>query len=254
MLLLGYLLLLIPVVISWRFHIPIIRELGIAVLRMSGQLFMISVVLIYLFKWDNTLVNLLWVILMVGFAAHSAVNSSGLRFRLFYAPVFGALLLSAGVILLFFNGVLLRLPDLFTAKVFVVVAGMLLGNALRGIVIGISHFYNAIRQQERRYHYHLALGATQTEALVPFFRESMLAALKPALASMATMGLVFLPGMMTGQILGGSSPDTAIKYQIAIMIVIFVAVTLSISLTILFTVRQSFDDYGILKKGIFRKE
>ena len=77
-------------------------------------------------------------------------------------------------------------------------------------------------------------------------------AIKPSLASMATMGVVFLPGMMTGQIIGGSSPLVAIEYQIAIMIIIFVSTMLTIGLTVLFTMKQSFDGYGLLKREIFQ--
>jgi len=76
--------------------------------------------------------------------------------------------------------------------------------------------------------------------------------MNPTIASMATMGIVSLPGMMTGQILGGSVPLVAIKYQIAIMIAILASTVLSISFSILFTVRYSFYKNGTLKKEIFR--
>jgi len=64
---------------------------------------------------------------------------------------------------------------------------------------------------------------------------------------------VYLPGMMTGQILGGASPQTAIKYQIAIYVAILTSVSLSVTLTILFTMKSSFDEYGILRQDIFKK-
>jgi putative ABC transport system permease protein len=74
------------------------------------------------------------------------------------------------------------------------------------------------------------------------------AALNPTIA---TMGVFFLPGMMTGQIIGGSTPNTTIRYQLVTMIVIFVCTTLSVVLTILFSVRQSFDGYGNLRESGF---
>ena len=76
-------------------------------------------------------------------------------------------------------------------------------------------------------------------------------AVKPTLASMATMGIVALPGMMTGVILGGTSPQTAIKYQIMIMIAIVTSTTASVVLTILMTMRVCFTKYGMLKTEIF---
>ena len=69
---------------------------------------------------------------------------------------------------------------------------------------------------------------------------------------MATVGLVSLPGMMTGQILGGSLPVTAIKYQIAIMTAIFCNNILSVLLALWFSSPVAFDGYAMLKKGIFR--
>jgi len=66
------------------------------------------------------------------------------------------------------------------------------------------------------------------------------------------MGLISLPGMMTGQILGGSDPSVAIKYQIMLLITIFSSAILNVILTILFSNRIVFDAYGNLKKDIFR--
>ena len=68
---------------------------------------------------------------------------------------------------------------------------------------------------------------------------------------MATMGIIFLPGMMTGQILGGISPLLAIKYQIAIMIAIYTSTVLAINLAVLLTVKTCFNGYGLLRKDIF---
>lgn len=66
----------------------------------------------------------------------------------------------------------------------------------------------------------------------------------PTLASMATTGLVTLPGMMTGQILGGASPIVAIKYQLLIMIAIFVVLSISLSLTLSLTIRNCITKEG----------
>lgn len=249
---LCYLLLLIPLGIAWYLRIGIVRRMLVAILRMSVQLLAVGVALIYVFRWDNSWVNLGWVAAAIGFATFSAINNSELNYRKFLVPVFAALLLSAGSILLFFNGILLDLDNIFTAQYLIIIGGMLLGNALKGIIIGIADFYKAIHDGRDRYLYHLAAGAGQMEALIPFFRDGLKASLNPSIASMATMGVVFLPGMMTGQIIGGSSPDTAIRYQLAIMITIFVCITLSVVLTILFSVRQSFDGYGNLREEVFR--
>ncbi len=251
---LCYLLLLIPLGMAWYFRIGIVRRMLVAILRMTTQLMAVGVALIYVFRWDNIWVNIGWVVAAIGFATFSAINNSELNYRTFLGPIFAALFLSAGSILLFFNGILLDLDNIFSAQYLIIIGGMLLGNALKGIVIGIAEFYKAIHKDRDRYLYHIAAGAGQMEALIPFFRGGLKASLNPSIASMATMGIVFLPGMMTGQIIGGSSPDTAIRYQIAIMITIFVCITLSVAFTIFFSARRSFDDFGNLKETVFRAD
>ena len=86
----------------------------------------------------------------------------------------------------------------------------------------------------------------------PYFREALRGALAPTIATMATIGLVALPGMMTGVILGGADPSTAIRYQIAIMIAIFAGTALTVFFAIALTIRSSFNAYGLLDPALFR--
>ena len=79
-------------------------------------------------------------------------------------------------------------------------------------------------------------------------------AFNPTIATTAIMGLISLPGMMTGQILGGSDPGVAVKYQIMLMITIFSSSILNVVLTIFLSNRFAFDAYDNLRKDIFREE
>ena len=92
---------------------------------------------------------------------------------------------------------------------------------------------------------------SRIQALKPYFKESFLAAITPTIASMATIGLVSLPGMMTGQILGGSIPIVAIKYQIAIMFSIFYTEYFSTMLSVLFSLKVGFNELDVLNQNIF---
>jgi putative ABC transport system permease protein len=74
----------------------------------------------------------------------------------------------------------------------------------------------------------------------------------PNLSTITPLGLVSLPGMMTGQILGGSPPIVAIKYQIAIMLAIFTAIAIATSLNLLFSLKIGFNEYDMLRKDMFR--
>ena len=90
------------------------------------------------------------------------------------------------------------------------------------------------------------------EALSPFIRDACQAALAPTVATISTIGLVSLPGMMTGVILGGGNPMTAIKYQIAIMIAIFSGTALTVILAIHLTVIKNFTQFGTLDRRLFQ--
>jgi putative ABC transport system permease protein len=73
-------------------------------------------------------------------------------------------------------------------------------------------------------------GSKQVEAFLPYIRKGLRSVLRPTLANIATAILVFLPGMVTGQILGSASPLLAIKYQISIMIVILTSTAMNATL------------------------
>ncbi|UCC12360.1 MAG: ABC transporter permease [candidate division WOR-3 bacterium] len=248
------LLLFIPLAISIIFRLRIIRSTLWAVLRMVVQLVLIGIFLRYLFQFNNGILNVAWIFVMIFVATANVINKTQLRFKVFVLPTLASFVIATLFVVLYFTGIVLRLDNIIDARYFVVIGGMLLGNSLRGDIIGIGNFYRAVRRNENRYLYHLACGATTMEALSPYFKESFISALQPTIATMATMGIVFLPGMMTGQILGGVSPLLAIKYQIAIMIAIFVSTTIAINLTILFTVRTCFNEYGIVRKTIFAQK
>jgi putative ABC transport system permease protein len=129
--------------------------------------------------------------------------------------------------------------------------GMILGNCMRGNILALERFYSSIRRNEKEFITYLLMGATLREAVTPYMRESIRPALAPQLSTMATLGIVSLPGMMTGQILGGTSPLIAIKYQLAVMIAIFTAIALSTFINIFVSMRIAFNDYKVLKRDLF---
>lgn len=253
-LLLSFFLLVIPIGTSAVLELGLTRPIIISCARMVGQLTLMGVFLLYLFQLNSSLVNIAWLTVMILFAVLSAIRSSNLKITRILIPAFLSFFISTVFIILYVNTLIIQLDKVFDARYLIVLGGMLLGNALRGNIIGINAFFRGLQTDRDHYLYTLSLGATRSEALKPYLRESLISALKPSVAAMATMGIVSLPGMMTGQILGGASPVLAIKYQILIMIAIFVCVNISLLLTILFTYRASFTRYGTLDETIFSTE
>ncbi len=250
-LLLLLLLLAVPVFLSRIYRLGLIKPLFYSIVRMSVQLVLIGIFLKYLFLWNNIFLNLSWFIIMILVAVFSAIRSSSMKFSKVLIPTFISFALATFLTVFYLNAVVIRLDNVFDARYLIVLGGMLLGNSLRGNIVGISAFYKNIKKDAKKFLYVLSLGATHHEAVLPYLRESVQLALKPTFASMATMGIVALPGMMTGVILGGTSPEVAIKYQIMIMIAIVVSTIVSVVLTILMTLRICFTKYGTLRQDIF---
>ncbi len=104
--------------------------------------------------------------------------------------------------------------------------GMVLGNTLNGIALGMDRLLTGIRQEQGHVEFLLSLGATRWEAIRDLAREAIRVGLTPVLNAMSVAGIVSLPGMMTGQILSGTAPVEAVKYQILIFFLIAAATAL----------------------------
>ena len=239
-------LLLMPLAVSFYFRLGLIREMVFAFLRMLVQLVLIGFFMQYLFYKNNMVLNLLWFALMIIIAVFSVVKRAFVDLRKMFLPSLLSFSISVGVIVLFINFFVLRLDYVFDARYLIVLGGLLLGNSMRGNIVAINSFYDGLRRDCKRYLYLLACGATVSEATLPLLRKSIKLALQPTLAAMATMGIVSLPGMMTGVILGGAGPMVAIKYQIMIMIGILSATVFSVVLTIVLSRKNYFDKAGRL--------
>ncbi len=247
-----YLLLIIPVSIILWLKIKILDKVVIGVLRMTVQLLFVGFYLQFVFDLNKFWLTAGWMLVMIFVADVSITRGCGLRFKRFAVPLFVSIVIGAAIPLFFFMIVLLRRPNILDAQFAIPISGMIIGNCLRANIIGMKNYYQRLKREKKAYQHSLAQGATRVEAGKPFLREALNSALAPTLASIATIGLVALPGMMTGVMLGGANPMTAIKYQIAIMISIFTGTTLSTTLSLTLTSRTAFDRFGNLCQNIFK--
>ena len=241
-LLTGLLLLIIPVFYLWKFKTGLLKATLIGTARMIVQLFLIGMYLKYLFLWNNPWINFLWVII------------TGLKRKILLIPISVGFLCSVVLVGMYFIGVVLQLDNVFSAQYFIPIFGILMGNMLSSNVIALNTYYSGLKREEQLYCYLLGNGATRQEAQAPFIRQAIIKAFSPLIANIAVMGLVALPGTMIGQILGGSSPNVAIKYQMMIMVITFTASMLSLMITISLASRKSFDAYGKLLQVMVEKK
>jgi putative ABC transport system permease protein len=133
--------------------------------------------------------------------------------------------------------------------------GMILGNTLNGISLGWDRFGDELAHKRDQIETVLALGGTRWEAALNAIQTAVRTGMIPTLNTMMVVGIVSLPGMMTGQILAGMRPDAAVKYQIVIMFLIAVGTTLGTVMAVLlsylrlFTAWHQFIPGRIVAKG-----
>lgn len=246
-LLLGLLLLIIPVLMLLEMKVKLLKTLFSSILRMIIQLSVIGIVLDYLFAWNNLIFTIGWMFIML--ISASLITMERLQYpRKFILPlIFIPFFTATMIVLPYMILIIVRPQAAQLSRYLIPMYGMLLGNSISSATIAIERLSSDLASNWKAYYSRLAFGATAQEAAMPFLRAAYRSSLLPRILNISTMGLVTLPGMMTGQILGGSSPTTAIKYQILIMIAIFAVVSISVYLTMKLLVMRLFDHYGLPK-------
>ena len=243
--------LLIPIFILLKYKTDLVRPTIIAFSRMLVQLGFLGLYLKYVFELDSIYLNILWIIIMVVAAGYSVTKRSDIPLKYFFLPVTAAVLTNVVINALFFAILILGPEKTSSARYIIQLMVMIIANTLNSSIVGIRSYVNVITKNEDEYKYNLMCGANTAEAQRSFISQAMRDAFNPTIASTAAIGLIWLPGMMTGQILGGSDPMIAIKYQILIIITIFVGGVITVMVGIQLIKRISFDIYGNFRKELF---
>ncbi|GAA4650019.1 ABC transporter permease [Kistimonas scapharcae] len=245
-----YGLLIIPFAMLWQLKLgDTIRKFSVSLLRMTFQLGLIALYLEFLFRFNHLWINLGWLLVMLIVASSLIVKQAGLSRRHLFSASLIALLVASSIVLTAML-LLVKPTPWYDARYLVPLAGMLLGNCLTANILTLERFYQSIDSQYDRYMNDLLLGASQWEAALPFIREALKAALNPMIATTATLGIVYLPGMMTGQILGGTDPITAVAYQVMIMAGIAISTVVSTVLILILSLKAGFDGFGLLNQNL----
>lgn len=247
-----YAMLLVPITIMYILKIKLIRRLLFSVARMTLQLFMVGLYLSFIFNLNAVWLNALYLLLMISAASFSVLINASLSLKKFFFSLAIGMSVSSAFILIPLLSLVIKPFPVYDARYLIPMGGMILGNCLRSNVVSLERFYSSITKEKDKYLTSLMLGSTYHEARLPYIRQALQAAISPMISTVATMGLVSLPGMMTGQILGGSEPSVAIKYQILIMLAIFSSMLISSTLNLFLSTKVSFNAYGMPKEDIFR--
>ncbi len=223
---LAVLLIGINLAISIAFQLNLTRSLVIASLRMVVQLLLIGFVLEWLFNQQDPWLIIGISMIMAGIAGRSAVDRTQRRFMGIYWNSILSVLTSAAVVTSLSIGAIIQVDPWYDPQYVIPLLGMVLGNTLNGISLGLDRFMEGLVDQQNQIEGLLILGATRWEAARQPIQNAVRTGMTPMINSMMVMGLVNLPGMMTGQILAGASPIDAVRYQIVIVFMIASATAL----------------------------
>lgn len=198
------------------------NKLLTAAVRTTVQLLLVGLVLKWLFASVNPWWLLLVSVVMLLAASREVVARQTRRFKgaWGFAMGSGAMLLSSFLVTIFALTVVISEKPWYEPRYAIPLLGMLLGNTMNGISIGMDRLTLSAWKGRAVIETRLSLGEKSSEAIGEIRKESIKSGMIPILNAMAAAGLVSLPGMMTGQILGGSPPLQAVRYQILIMFLI----------------------------------
>jgi putative ABC transport system permease protein len=236
-LLASLLLIGIAVGISRWQRLGLERSILVAVLRATGQLLVVGLGLGLVLADDAPLVwSWLWVIGIVVFAAATIQRRAPAIPGLFRVALTAEVVTAAISFAVIFGLSIFPLE----ARTLVPVAGMVLGNALSAAVLAARRLVEEFTDKRDELEARLALGAASHDAARPYLRVVLRTAMTPQIESTKAVGLVFLPGAMTGLVLAGVDPLDAVLVQLALMLLILGGVATVATVTALGAARRLF--------------
>ncbi len=211
-------------------------DIIVGTIRTFVQLIAIGYALKLIFDLDHILLILLTVLVMVLIGGHTASRRANLFFSGFPIST-----LSIGLGTFFTLGFMLLLGIINADPKYVIpLGGMMVGNSMNASALALERLDSEVKGKKALVEQALALGTTSSQAIEDSFRKTVKAAMIPILNVMKVIGLVQLPGAMTGMILAGASPISAVTIQIIVMYMLVSSVTISAILTTLLARNQYF--------------
>lgn len=245
-------LVVVAILVSRRGKLGLERDLAWGAVRGAAQLLATGYVLLLLFRFEEPWWVLLALFVMILVAAWTSSRRvpHGPGVRVLFPLALAAIAAGSAVALIPVFALVVPPKPWFEARYLVPIGGMMIANAMNVVALVFERIFQLARSESQIVDQLLALGATPRQALAQHVRIAMRAAMIPTINGLLTVGLVALPGMMTGQIVSGTAPEDAVRYQIVIMYQLVVVAAVSGMLAavfarrVLFTPRAQLIDLG----------
>ncbi len=230
------------------------RKLLLAAVRATVQLALLGMVLGLVFKTEGPWAVLGMALVMACVAGVEAVRRGSRRIRGLYASSIAVMLVTSFIVTAYGLLVVIDTPGAWYAPQYAIpLLGMVLGNALNGVSLGLDAALEGFDRDRERVEIFLAHGATRRQASTPILRQAVRRGMIPILNAMVAVGVISVPGMMTGQLLAGEDPNTAARYQLFILFAIAAGVALGTVSVVLAAERLVFDERDRLRVDRIRK-
>eukprot|EP00238_Polyblepharides_amylifera_P006688 CAMPEP_0196592054 /NCGR_PEP_ID=MMETSP1081-20130531/71712_1 /TAXON_ID=36882 /ORGANISM="Pyramimonas amylifera, Strain CCMP720" /LENGTH=320 /DNA_ID=CAMNT_0041915625 /DNA_START=55 /DNA_END=1017 /DNA_ORIENTATION=- len=213
-------LLSLNALLSLVLQLGLEKRLLISALRAFVQLSVLGYILVPIFKADSPIFVVLYAFFMTMVATYEAQKRSAYTYKGMWWHVWVSLAGTGSLVLSYTLIIVISVKPWWEAQYLIPIFGMILGNSTNGISVGLVTTLAELSEGRHQVEGLLALGATRWEACAPLLCKAITLGLTPILNQMSIIGMVSIPGMMTGQILGGSSPELAARYQCIIIFVI----------------------------------
>jgi putative ABC transport system permease protein len=233
----------IPLSLSYMFSLGFGKTIIWSSFRGIVQLFLIGYILTFLFdlpSWQG--IGMMLFMMVIVATRHASTHDKGIPYVLFIT--FSVILITELFILALWLGFGVIT---FEPKSVIPMSGMIIGNSMIATGLAYERLKNEFSVGKGKILASLALGASPKQASKLIISKTLTAAMLPNIDTLKTIGLVQLPGMMTGLILGGVEPTEAIRYQIVVTISIFTSVSIAAMLTTIISYRFFFKNNMQLK-------
>lgn len=223
------------------------RDLLWGTIRTFAQLSLLGLVLrtIFELKAPWPILGVFW--FMVFFAVLTIRGRVRERAVRFFDSTFLSMFLSYTLITVMLTAVIVRVDPWYEPRYFIPLGGMVIGNSMNAIAIALDRLFRDLRTGRNLVEMRLSLGASWREASGDIVRGAVKAGMIPSINAMMSVGIVFIPGMMTGQILAGSDVLLAVKYQMMVMLMLVGSTSVGSVLVVFLVLRRCFGRFGTLR-------
>jgi putative ABC transport system permease protein len=233
-------LIAITLLLSYLERAALEWDIAVGTVRAFVQLTLVGYVIKLIFGLDRWYYVLLMVFVMMGVASVEGRYRSKVKLPGQVGIIFVAMAVGVLITMVLTALFVVKVRPWYSPRYFIPIAGMILGNSMKGAALVMNRLKGEIGLRRGEIEAALALGATARKASEIATREAMRAAMIPAIAGMVTAGIIHFPGMMTGQIIAGGDPLSAVQYQIVIYYMIAACVGLTCFVAIRLAARRFF--------------